>query len=87
MRSLAFALLALAAFGCAPPNVLVNHSYASSDKSILTFIQKSGATVGSGDNKTNLFNVFLRVCTQGANNTTTSCKDTLLLENVDPKSI
>lgn len=79
------ALFALA--GCAPPKVLVGHSYASRDKSIETFIQKSGATVGSGDDKTNLFNVYMRVCDQDANNATARCQDTLILANVNPESI
>jgi len=72
---------------CAPPKVLIDHSYASADKSLVTYIVSSGQSVGSGNDKTNLFNVFLRVCTQGADNTTTACKDTLILANVNPKSL
>ena len=88
LRTLGLAVLALSAFGCAPPKVLVNHAYASTDKSIQTFIQKSGAAVGSSsENKTDLFNVYLRVCNQAADNTTANCKDTLILENVNPNSI
>ena len=79
-------LFALASAACAPPKVLVGHSYASSDKSIDTYIQKSG-DVGSGKSKTNLFNVYMRVCNQEANNTTTVCKDSLILENVTPGSL
>jgi hypothetical protein len=79
--------LALALTGCAVPKVLYSHSYAASDKSIETFIQRSGASVGSGENKTNLFNLYMRVCDQGADNATSNCKDTLLLENVDRKSL
>lgn len=83
------AVLALASLtGCGgPPKVLIDHSYASSDKSIITYIVQSGASVGSGSDKTNLFNVFLRVCNQGADNTTAACKDTLVLSNVNPKSL
>ncbi|MBK6696827.1 MAG: hypothetical protein IPG50_32245 [Myxococcales bacterium] len=89
MRKSALVLLAALplAAGCAPPKVLVGHAYASSDKSIQTFIQKSGAAVGSGDSKTNLFNVHVRVCNQDANNSTTACKDSVILENVVPNSI
>lgn len=83
----AFAALGLGSMGCAPPKVLVNHSYASTDKSIQTFITRSGDSVGSDKNKTNLFNVFVRVCNQDATNTTNACKDTLILENVNPNSI
>ncbi len=82
------AVTALASMGCAgPPKVLVEHSYASTDKSIETYIQKSGASVGSGKDKTELFNVFLRVCNQDAANTMAACKDTVVLENVNPKSL
>lgn len=80
-------LTALTAVGCAPPKILVGHAYASSDKSIETLIVKSGATVGSGDNEKNLFNVYMRVCNQDAANNTTACKDTLILSNVNPDSI
>lgn len=77
----------LAAVGCAPPKILVAHSYASSNKSIETLIVKSGASVGTGDDAKNLFNVYMRVCDQDANNDTTACKDTLILANVNPDSI
>ena len=89
MRFLPFVVLgvtALSSVACGPPKVLVNHSYASADKSIDTYIQKSG-DVGSGKSKTNLFNVYMRVCNQEANNTTTACKDALILENVTPGSL
>lgn len=78
--------LAVSSVGCTPPKVMVDHAYASSDKSIETYIQKSGAST-SGDNKTNLFNVTMRVCNQESNNVTSACKDTLILENVNPKSL
>jgi hypothetical protein len=78
---------ALAAVGCAPPKILVGHAYASSNKSIETLIVKSGATVGTGSDAKNLFNVYMRVCDQDANNNTTGCKDTLILANVNPESI
>ena len=79
--------LALASVACGPPKVLVGHVYASDDKSINTFIQKSGDSVGSGNEKTDLFNVYMRVCNQDPNNTTNGCKDSLILSNVNPKSI
>jgi hypothetical protein len=78
----------LAAAGCSgPPKVLVDHSYASSDKSVETYIQKAGASVGTGKDKTELFNVFMRVCNQDASNSMAVCKDTLILENVNPRSL
>ena len=82
------AVAALATNACAPPRVLVGHSYASSDKSIETIIEKSGVSVKTGDGqKQNLFNVYMRVCNQDANNATTQCKDTMILDNVTPSSI
>ena len=86
MRRILFVLCALAAAGCAPPKVLVDHSYTAADKSIEGLMQQSGAAVGGGDKKGNLFNWFMRVCTQGADNSQSNCKDTVLLENVDPRS-
>ena len=88
LPTLAVAAASLALAGCsAPPKVLVEHSYASSDKSVETFIQKAGASVGTGKDKTELFNVFMRVCNQDASNAMAVCKDTLILENVNPRSL
>jgi len=83
MRRLLFVLCVLAA-GCAPPKVLVAHSYATSDKSIEALLQRSGETAGTGQARSNLFNVFMRVCNQGADNTQSNCKDTVILDNVKP---
>jgi hypothetical protein len=87
MRYLLLAVCGLSAVGCAVPKVLVDHSYATSDKSLEILIQRSGEAVGTGQNKTNLFNVFMRVCNQGADNTQANCKDSVILENVDPRSL
>ena len=87
MRCFCLVLCALA-LGCgAAPKVLYSHSYAAADKSIETIVQRSGDSAGSGVTKTNLFNLYMRVCDQGADNSTANCKDTLILENVDPKSL
>lgn len=94
MRLPSFALVVVALAGVAaltacsaPPKVLIEHSYATTDRSVQTYIQKSGAAVGSGKDKTELFNVFVRVCNQDASNTMGVCKDTLVLENVNPRSL
>jgi hypothetical protein len=84
MRRLLFVLCVLSAVGCAPPKVLVAHSYATSDKSIEALLQRSGETTGTAQAKNNLFNVFMRVCNQAADNTQSNCKDTVILENVRP---
>ena len=79
----------LASVACAPPKVMVDHSYASANKSIETFIQRSAAVtvIGNSSEKTNLFNVFMRVCNQDSSNTMASCKDTLVVSNVSPESL
>ena len=87
MRYLFLAPCALLIAGCAPPKVLVDHSYATADKSLEILIQRSGESVGNAQSKTNLFNVFMRVCNQGADNTQANCKDSVILENVDPRSL
>lgn len=87
MRYLPLLAFAFWAAGCAVPKVLVDHSYATSDRSLEILIQRSGEAVGTGQNKTNLFNVFMRVCNQGADNTQANCKDSVILENVDPRSL
>lgn len=86
MRSFIFVFSVLAVAGCAPPKILVDHSYTAADKSIEGLMQQSGDAVGVGAKKGNLFNWFMRVCTQGADNSLSNCKDTVLLENVDPQS-
>jgi hypothetical protein len=87
MRYLLLASFAIVAAGCAPPKILVDHSYATTDKSLEILIQRSGEAVATGQKNTNLFNVFMRVCNQGADNTQANCKDSVILENVDPKSL
>lgn len=87
MRTILVLVCVLASGGCAPPKILVDHSYATADKSLEILIQRSGEAVSTGQNKTNLFNVFMRVCNQGADNTQANCRDSVILENVDPKSL
>lgn len=77
-----------AAVGCAPPpKVLKSHAFFGPDKTVQTYIQLSGETVGSGKDQVRLFNYFVRVCNQQAENTTTECKDQEVLSNVHPGSI
>jgi len=77
-----------AAAGCAPPpKVLRSHRYFGPDKTVQTYMQLSGEAVSSGDNQVRLFNYFLRVCNQQADNTTEECKDKEVLSNVHPGSI
>lgn len=86
---LILAVFAFAGVGCAAPKVLVSHSYATSDKSIQTIIQQSGDSVVSADGKKEiqLYNVYMRVCDQGKDNSLSRCQDSLILNNVHPRSI
>lgn len=92
MRSRAGSLgrcaLALAGFGllsaCAgPPKVMTSHQYLHDSRSAKTLLQESGATAGEDEK---LFNYFLRVCSLEGHNEK-NCKDTLVLENVTPRSM
>lgn len=70
-----------------PQKVLTGYSYASDTKSLSTLILPTGTAVGSDDNKRQLFDYYLRVCDMGADNTPRNCKDTKIVEKVDPYSL
>jgi len=81
-RALCGAILALAAAGagCAPPKVLVDHSFLEGDKSVKTVIQRSTENA-------KLFDLWLRVCDVSGGSTEVRCKDSKILSNVVPWSI
>lgn len=83
------AAIAFSGVACTPPKILVAHSYATSDKSLQTVIQQSGDSVQSanGEDEVQLYNVYMRVCDQGQDNTLSRCQDSLLLSNVHPGTI
>ncbi len=87
MRKLAIVVSALCLGACAPSKVLMAHSFASTNKVVETVIEPSGATVGTDKDKKRLFNVMLRVCDQGADPTPARCRDSVLLNDVDPDSL
>lgn len=77
----ALMLLALCG-GCAPPQIVVAQGFAGQHVVRYT-IQNSGQT----QNDEALFNLGARICTQGEDGSDQNCKDSLLLENVKPRSI
>lgn len=77
-------LTLLLASACAgPPKVMTSHQYLSENRSAKTLLQENGATAGE---EQKLFNYFLRVCNlEGPKEQ--KCQDTLVLENVSPRSV
>jgi hypothetical protein len=75
----------LLAVGCAsaPPKILVGHYYLGVEKSSKIVILDSGVA----EKGKKLFHVYVRNCNINPDATETGCKDTLILENVDPASI
>ncbi len=65
---------------CAPPKVLVGHSFLDADKSVRVIMQQS-------DEDKKLFNIFMRVCSVEGTNTDANCKETKVLGNVNPGSV
>jgi len=81
-------VVALFAASCTPPKVLTSYGFRSETKTGKTFMQRSGASADTGGKQaTNLFNVFVRICDLDASNNETNCKDTLVLENVNPRTV
>ncbi len=83
--SLGLGLLALLlASACAgPPKVMTSHQYLAENRSAKTLLQESAATAGE---EQKLFNYFLRICNiEGPKEQ--KCQDTLVLENVSPRSL
>jgi hypothetical protein len=77
---MAAAALALTAFlcSCAIPKIMASYAYVGDTKTTKTLMEP--ATKG-------LFNSYMRVCNLEANATETNCKDSLILENVTPRSL
>jgi hypothetical protein len=77
-------LVAASAVGCAaPPKVMTSHSYLADKQSAKSLIQDTGITVNDNEK---LFNYYVRVCDLGEA-VEEKCKDTLILENVTPRSL
>lgn len=80
-----FGLLALLV-GCASPQkVLIQNNYIGATKSAKVLILDSGKDDPS--TKKRLFNLFVRNCDINADGAEANCKDTVILENVDPSSV
>lgn len=80
-----FGLLALLV-GCgSPQKVLIHNNYVGPTKTAKVLILDSGKEDPS--TKKRLFNLFVRNCDMSPDGSETNCKDTVILENVDPSSV
>lgn len=83
VRTLALGATIASAIACAPPpKVMTSHQYLGETRSAKTLIQQSGKSTEDAQ----LYNYFLRVCDLNVS-TEKQCKDSLILENVTPRSV
>jgi hypothetical protein len=81
--TLGLGVILASAVACAPPpKVMTSHQYLGEARSAKTLIQQSGKGTDDGQ----LYNYFLRVCDLNTS-TEKQCKDSLILENVTPRSV
>ena len=86
MRKLyGFGVLALLVACGSPQKVLIHNNYIGATKTAKVMLLDSGKEDPA--TKKRLFNVFVRNCDIGETGAETQCKDTVILENVDPSSI
>ncbi len=73
----------VSAIACAPPpKIMTSHQYLGETRSAKTLIQQSG----QANDDEQLYNYFLRVCDLNTSSEK-QCKDSLILENVSPRSV
>ena len=74
--------LMLVAFmcSCTLPKVMTSYGYVGENKTTKTLMERS-----KGNDK--LFDAYMRVCSLDTGNQETDCKDTIILENVNPKTL
>ncbi len=84
---LAILTAALFAVSCAPKKVLIANEYMGENKTAKLLMLPKAQTVGSDKNKVRLFDYYIRICTLNQANKEENCKDTLILENVNPRSL
>ena len=82
--SLSAALFSLVGCG-SPQKVIVQNNFVGGSKTAKVLILDSGKEDPS--TKKRLFHVYVRNCDIESEGTETNCKDTLVLENVDPSSV
>lgn len=86
IRFALLSLLALAGVACGPPpKILTQQTFIGPDKVYQERIQSSGK-VDPVSNRM-LFNFSVNICDAAENGTAQNCKETTVLENVDPTSI
>lgn len=87
MKKSSLLVMMVVAAGCSTPKVLVDHSFLGKTRTAKTLIQRTGSSFGSNKNKSELFNLHMEVCSFDPSHNEGRCKDTLVLENVVPRSI
>ena len=66
-----------------PPKVLIADDFMGASKVSKFYIQQSGNVV----KKVVLYNLFLRVCDTAPDGAQSNCKDTVVLRDVNPRSV
>jgi hypothetical protein len=85
IRFAIFALFALAGVACGPPpKVLTQQTFIGPEKVYQERIQLSGEDPAT---KKQLFNFMVNICSLAENGTTSSCKETKVLDDVLPESL
>lgn len=72
---------------CAPKKVLIANEYMGDNKTAKLLMLPTSKSVGSDKNKVKLYDYYIRICTLNQENKEENCKDTLILENVNPRSL
>ncbi|MCX7943038.1 MAG: hypothetical protein N2746_00810 [Deltaproteobacteria bacterium] len=80
-------IISLFAVSCAPKKVLIANEFMGENKTAKLLMLPRTDTVSSGKENVRLFNYYLRICNLTPDNKEENCKDTLILENVNPRSL
>lgn len=80
-------VILLVMVSCAPKKVLIANEYMGENKTAKLLMLPKAQTVGSDKDKVRLFDYYIRICTLNQENKEENCKDTLILENVNPRSL
>ena len=87
MKKIAIVVFALSAMmllaSCTPPKLLIAQHF-EGEKAVLYILEKTGETVGEGEDSQELYHYLVRVCDYGADGKPTNCQTTKVLEHVYP---
>jgi hypothetical protein len=79
LRRFALLAVACAAFGCAPPVVMITNS-ALGDKVVRFAIQRNPTAAGT-------FNLLMQACGVDQNGQPANCRGAMVLERVNPRTL